>query len=420
MDLPMQLFKYRYRPIHAMFEKLLALAAPLLSSKSGQPLRAVPLKVLVLKFGGMGEAVLARSLVEHIQARNPNMAFDFLVEKRTLEMMTLGRAGEVSVYTPGADGLGKAFMSLVEIRRRKYDAVLDFEQHSLLTAAFARASSIPIRVGFAPPTSGSRGRMFTHPIELREQESMWTAFIKIGRVIDPELPELLSAWPLPCSRVSIEWLDGWWSSRIASDIKGPVVALHLGVGPSAQYRRWPAERFASLATAFARYQSDITVVLTGSKSERPLLDDFQKEFQGVSVDATDVGELEHTAALLQRCDLLVSADTGIMHLAAAMGTPTVGLFGPNTPACWAPVGKRATYVYPRRQACSPCINSYRRHIPAECTALKESACMWDISVQDVLKAARVVVRAPWFGTEVQPMSDPQHEFNVLATSYNLK
>jgi ADP-heptose:LPS heptosyltransferase len=420
MDLSMKLFKYRYRPVHAVCEKLLALAAPLISSKTGQPLHAVPLKVLVLKFGGMGEAVLARSLLEHIEARNPNISFDFLVEKRTLEMMTLGRDGNVYLYTPGADGMGKAMMSLLEIRRRKYDAVLDFEQHSLLTAAFARASSIPIRVGFAPPTTGSRGGMFTHPIELREQESMWSSFIQIGRVLDPELPESLSARPLPCSPASMEWLERWWSSHIAPNTKGPIVALHLGVGPSAQYRRWPAERFASFAATLSKCQPEMTVILTGSKSERPLLVDFKKEFPGISIDATGVGELEHTAALLQRCDLLVSADTGIMHLAAAMGTPTFGLFGPNTPACWAPVGKRATYVYPRRQACSPCINSYRRHIPAECTALKESACMWDISVQDVLKAARVVVRAPWFGTEVQPMSDPQHEFNVLATSYNLK
>jgi ADP-heptose:LPS heptosyltransferase len=416
----MRLFKYRYRPVHAVCEKLLALAAPLISSKSGQPLHAVPLKVLVLKFGGMGEAVLARSLLGHIQSRNPNMSFDFLVENRTLEMMTLGKDGKVYLYTPGADGMGKASTSLLEIRRRKYDAILDFEQHSLLTAAFARASSIPIRVGFAPPTAGSRGRMFTHPIELSERESMWNSFIQIGRVLDPELPESLSTRPLPCSPAAIDWLERWWNSHVAPNTKGPIVALHLGVGPSAQYRRWPAERFASFATALSKYQPGMTIVLTGSKSEQSLLMDFKKEFSGISIDATDVGELEHTAALLQRCDLLVSADTGIMHLAAAMGTPTVGLFGPNTPACWAPVGERATYVYPRRQACSPCINSYRRHIPAECTALKQSACMWDIRVEDVLKAARVVLQAPWFGTEPQPMSDPQDELNVLVTSYKLE
>jgi ADP-heptose:LPS heptosyltransferase len=214
----------------------------------------------------------------------------------------------------------------------------------------------------------------------------------------------------------MKWLDGWWDSTITRDAKGPIVAMHLGVGPSAQYRRWPAERFADLATVFARYQRDITVILTGSKSERSLIDDFKKHFYGKTVDATDIGELEHTAALLRRCDLMVSADTGIMHLAAAMGTPTIGLFGPNTPKCWAPIGRRATYVYPSRQACSPCINSYRRHIPEKCTALKESACMWDISVDDVFNAARAVVEEPWFGAGLHPKSDTQHHLNVLVSS----
>jgi ADP-heptose:LPS heptosyltransferase len=414
----MRLFKYRYRPIHAICETLLAIAAPLFPRAEGERLRTRPRRILVLKFGGMGEAVLARSLVDQLQERNPDISFDFLAEKRTLEMMTLGRGGKASLYTPGTDGLGKAVMTLREIRRRRYEAVLDFEQHSLLTAAFARATSIPVRVGFAPPTSASRGRMFTHPIELREQESMWHSFLRIGRVLDPELPQSLSTRPLPCSPASIDWLKGWRKSNIQSNTKGPLMAMHLGVGPSAQYRRWPIERFAGLATALVRYEPNMTVVLTGSIGERSLILEFKDKFSGRSVDATDIGDLDHTAALLRKCDLLVSADTGIMHLAAAMGTPTIGLFGPNTPVCWAPVGKRATHVYPRRQACSPCINSYRRNIPKTCTALKESACMWDISVEDVLNAARMVMDAPWFDSDLDPTRNPQQQFKVLVGSRN--
>lgn len=393
----MKLFKYRYRPVHAISEKLVRFAAALLPSVNGRPLSETPRKVLVLKFGGMGEAVLARSLVDQLRERNPGISFDFLVEKRTVEMMTCGNQGRVSLYCPGADGMGKALTILREIRNRRYDAILDFEQHSLLTAAFARASSIPIRVGFVPPLSGPRGRMFTHPIELREKESMWRAFVRIGRVLDPNLPEPLMTVPLPCSPASDAWFSEWWNSHVTADAKGPVVAMHLGVGPSAQYRRWPTERFANFAAALAKIQNDVTIVLTGSKSEQSLIVDFRKLFSGRSIDASDIGGLEYTAILLRRCDLLISGDTGIMHLAAAMGTPTVGLFGPNTPACWAPVGSRATYVYPTRQPCSPCINSYRRHIPTACIAEQQSACMWDITVEDVMKAARTVVHESWLG-----------------------
>jgi heptosyltransferase-2 len=289
----------------------------------------------------------------------------------------------------------RAVTALREIRRRRYDAIIDFEQQSLLTAAFSMATSIPIRVGFDPPIHSPRSRMFTHAIPLREQASMWNAFVRLGRVLDPGLPESLMTVPLPYSEVTEAWVSGWWKARVSSEVRGPVVAMHLGVGPSAQYRRWPIERFAELANALVEIESNLTVVLTGAKSEQPLIADFQRLFAGRIIDASDLGGLEHTAALLHRCDLLVSGDTGIMHFAAAMGTPTVGLFGPNTPVCWAPVGPRATYVYPTRQPCSPCINSYRRQIPERCTAARESACMWDIGIDDVLNAAKTVIRGSW-------------------------
>lgn len=393
----MQLFKYRYRPVHAVSEMLVGLAAALLPSVKGRPLNEIPRKILVLKFGGMGEAVLARSLVERLSERSPNISFDFLVEKRTVEMMTCGNQGRVSIYSPGSDGMNKALVLLAEIRKRKYDAILDFEQHSLLTAAFARATSIPIRVGFVPSIASRRGSMFTHPIELLEKESMWSSFIRIGKVLDPGLSEKLMTVPLPCSGQADTWLNEWWAAHVTPDARGPVVAMHLGVGPSAQYRRWPTERFVNLARAVSEIKNDITFVLTGAKSEQLLIGEFRRQYPGRSIDASDIGGLERTAVLLRRCDLMICGDTGIMHLAAAMGTPTVGLFGPNTPVCWAPVGPRATYVYPTRQPCSPCINSYRRQIPEICTSTLQSACMLDITLEDVLKAARTVVYESWLG-----------------------
>lgn len=383
-------FAYRYRIVHAITEKFARLFARLLADAPGEPLTAKPKRILILKFGGLGEAILAHSLMCHLSERNPEMSFDFLVEDRTLEAMTLGCTGKIHRYSPKSDGLRKAFGQLLEIRRAKYDAVLDFEQHSLLTAAFVRATSIPIRCGFIPAMQSARDRMFTHTVQLREGESMWKAFLHLGRIVDSNLPEEISSVPLHCSVDSEAWLEGWLSDNKLGDTGGSLVALHLGVGPSAQYRMWPMDRFVDLASALAERLNGMTIVLTGSKLERSLIRQFQERFQGRSVDASDLGSIERTATLLRRCDLMVSGDTGIMHLAAAMGTPTVGLFGPNTPACWAPVGPRATYVYSTNQACSPCINSYRREIPQDCTAEQHGACMWDISVQDVLGAVRTV------------------------------
>jgi len=389
----MTIFNYRYRPIHAITEMLAAFAVRLLPQRKARVAELRPNRILVIKFGGLGEAVLARSIADKLLERNPELVIDYLVEDRTEDVMTLGRkSSRVFRYSPSVNGLKIALQILLSVRRQRYDAIVDFEQHSLLTSVFCRATSIPIRIGFIPSGESNRWRMFTHTIPLHEGDSMWSAFIQLGQVLDCGLSQSAMTAPLPISSHTEDWLEEWWPIHVGSDAANLVVAIHLGVGPSAQYRCWPIRRFADFAKAFGTIHPSVTVLLTGSANERPLMQEFKELFTGKVIEAVDLGGLERTCALLCRCDLLVSADTGIMHLAAAMGVPTVGLFGPNTPACWAPVGPRATYVYTSRQACSPCINSYRRHIPENCTAEKQSACMWDISVEDVLQATRRVMR----------------------------
>jgi heptosyltransferase-2 len=364
----------------------------MLPVSEGKPIEKPIHRILIIKFGGMGEAIHARSLVEHLRHRNPGMTFDFLVEERTLEAMTCGSQDNALVYHPRSDGVWRAVAILKEIRSRRYDAIVDFEPRSTLTASFAWATSIPIRIGFVSPEPGPRIRFFTHSLPLREEESVWSCFLQIGRLLDPTLPQALQTVSLPISSEARLWCDQWWSSNFG-DHTGPVVALHLGVGPSAQYRRWPVECFTELATILL--QKNVAVLLTGAKGEQALISSFKNSFYGKSVEASDLGTLEYTAALLQRCDLLVSNDTGVMHLGAAMGTPTVGLFGASNPVPWAPVGPRSTYLYKTRQPCSPCINFYRRQIPQSCTASVESACMRDISVEDVLEASRTVIQGDW-------------------------
>src|SRR5579884_266683 len=130
----MKRFAYRYRFIHAFFERILAFITRLFPEPKEKLLFQLPQKVLVLKFGGMGEAVLARSLMERLRERNPQILIDYLVEKRTVETMTCGSTGRVFMYSPSSDGLTKAFKTLGAIRKQRYDAIVDFEQHSLLTA----------------------------------------------------------------------------------------------------------------------------------------------------------------------------------------------------------------------------------------------------------------------------------------------
>jgi ADP-heptose:LPS heptosyltransferase len=175
------------------------------------------------------------------------------------------------------------------------------------------------------------------------------------------------------------------------------MAFHLGCGIGQPFKRWPLRNFAALAEAFSQHNPDLAIILTGQPHERGLLAQFGSIYKRSSVDATELNSVSMTAAILRECDLLVSNDTGVMHLGAAMGTPTVGLFGDTSPHQWAPSGPRAAHVYGTNTPCSPCINSYINLIPSRCANPDYGRCMADISVDSVLDAARAVIVNDWLG-----------------------
>jgi len=362
------------------------------------PLRAVPQRLLVVKVFGMGDAVLVRSLIEHLKVRNPGLEIGVLLGPATRESLTLGADFWIHQYIQQKLTPRTALHSLREIRRRHYDAILNFEQASTVGSAFLAATGIPLRVGFLPTVESAKARFLSHGERFQEGYSMWQSFIRLAQMIDPGLSDQVMPVPLSCSAAAKRWAQEWLTPHLP---RRPAIAIHLG-SQDLEFRRWPLERFVQFAERVRALGLEPSIMLTGTAPERPLIRSFIDQYSGHATDASHSGSLEKTAALLERCQLLVSNDTGIMHLAAAMGTPTVGLFGPNSPRYWAPVGPRATFVYDTKVACSPCLNLYANRWPLECANPEKSRCMLDIGVDSVLDAARRVITGSWLGNPEAP------------------
>jgi ADP-heptose:LPS heptosyltransferase len=342
----------------------------------------------------MGDSILIRSLIEHLLIRHPNMEVGVMVGPATRELMTLGAKFRVHQYTQQTLTMRSALKCLREIRDCRYDAILNFEQRSSAGTAFLAATGVPLHLGFLPTLDSPKAFFLTHAVRFQEGRSMWQSFVRLARIADPNLTDAPTLIPPKCGAASEKWAVEWLGTHAPNR---QTIAIHLG-SQGLDFRRWPIERFVRFAECARRQgTSDVSIILTGTAPERPLISAFMEKYSGHAVDASDTKSLEQTAALLQHCSLLVSNDTGIMHLGAAMGTPTVGLFGPNSPRYWAPIGPRATYVYDTRVACSPCLNLYANRWPLECANPDQSRCMLDIQVDSVLRAARRVVAADWLG-----------------------
>jgi heptosyltransferase-2 len=359
-------------------------------------LATIPRRLLVVKVHGMGDSVLIRVIIERLRQRFPQMRIGVVVGPATREIMTLNSDFRVHHYSQKELSARSAFASLREIRRVGYDAVLNFEQGSIAGTALIGATGVRIHIGFVPVTGSPKSMFLTHGVRFDDMRSMWDSFIALARIIDPELPETPGTLEIKSQPETIEWVEAWWRTKVG-DGREAAVALHLGCGPGMDFKRWPLQRFVELAEIINRRTGRATIILTGTAFEKPLIDEFMRTYRGRAVDASDAGSIERTAAILKRSRLLVSNDTGVMHLGAALGVGTVGLFGPTSPRHWAPIGLRATYVYDTSAACSPCVNNYLNLMPSQCANFDRGRCMRDIGVDAVVAAAQRVSSNGWLG-----------------------
>jgi heptosyltransferase-3 len=182
--------------------------------------------------------------------------------------------------------------------------------------------------------------------------------------------------------------ERWWEAHGLQDT--PAVAIHPGSGSPA--KNWPPERFAALASRLQRQLGAGVLLLSGPAdaaavaSVRQCMTVLPSGGPGAGGPSRPEQEpvlvhdlpLPLLAAILSLCRLYVGNDSGISHLAAALGVPTVAIFGPTDPDLWAPRG-RAVRVVSVATACAPCAPSRRQECP-------ERTCLEPISVATVMEA----------------------------------
>jgi heptosyltransferase-2 len=265
----------------------------------------------------------------------------------------------------GVVGFGRLAAAL---RRERYDRAL-LAQGSLRSGALAVAAGIGDRVGF--DTSAGR-TLYTRRVQYIEGEHHASRLLRLA-----DAPPAISSRPrLYPGAAEVEAVDALLGGRA-----GPFIAVAPGsVWPT---KRWPA--YDALARELT---SRGTVVVIGSADDRSLGAAIVAATDGRGIDGTGRLSLLASAELIGRCAVLVTNDSAPQHLASAMNTPTVSIFGPTVPQFgFGPLAERATTVGKDGLVCRPC----DRHGPVACP-LGHWRCMRDVRVADVLRAVDTVAR----------------------------
>jgi lipopolysaccharide heptosyltransferase II len=320
---------------------------------------------LLIRPGGIGDAVLLIPTINAIRRAYPACSIDILAEKRNaavFQLVTVIR----KVY------LYDTLSGLPSVLRNRYDVVIDTEQWYRLSAVVARTINAPVKIGFA---SNDRERLFPHPVayslDAFEVDSFMNLLQPLAITIHHVVPSPFLHIPDLAADTAASLLEGVGGK--------PIIVMFPG--SSVREKCWGTERFISLANRLT--ERGATIVIVGGQEEISTGEEIIREASGLNLAGKT--SFVETAATIARADILVSGDSGLLHIAAGLDTPTVALFGPSSIAKWAPRGKRHRVV-DKNISCSPC-SRYGTIPPCP----HNVRCMADITVDEVFQAVEHVM-----------------------------
>jgi len=350
-------------------------------------------RVLLVKFWGIGSLQLLTPAVRTLRERHPGASLELLTLVGNREFGEgLGVFDELHTLDVGTSAwrlIGRITALVWRLRRMHFDAVYDFEFFTHVSAVLSLLSGAPRSAGFAAKRM-PRGGLHTEWSAFRRSWHVARNFRALaggesGLAVEPSE---LTPFPVSdgdraaCAAALLQARDS--RDEEARDL----VVLNPNAGSLSLERRWPPERFADLARRLI-LEDGSRVVLIGAPSERGRAHEVRvragKLPPGTLVDLSGELSIGALCALFEGAHALVTNDSGPMHLAAALGTPVFGLFGPETPQMYRPLGARAFALW-NPPACSPCLNVHDNKLGGCFRGRPE--CMTNLSVALVHAAVR--------------------------------
>ncbi len=348
------------------------------------------MKILIVRLSALGDIVHALPVLSAIKKAMPSAEVDWMVEENYAAILSItsglrrriiGRARN-SFSTAEAVSFGGALgyvQAVAHLRSQEYDCALDL-QGLLKSAGWARSSGAKRIIGF-------------DKANVRESQAatFYTETVSSGhRAIGPSGHQhviyknlsLLTALGIDSTDIEMP-LQPQASTETMAAIQSAGAKRYVVLNPGAAWpnKRWPPEQFGALA-AKLRERTGLSSMITWGPSERELADTIAAASNGAATPAppTSVADL---AVLLREAALVVSGDTGPLHIAAAMGTPLVGLYGPTWPERNGPWDTNDAVI----SKAMVCVCHHKRQ------CLRGAPCINEITLDDVAAAAEQRLKA---------------------------
>jgi heptosyltransferase-1 len=345
------------------------------------------MKILIIKLSAVGDVIHTLPALTALRRHYPNAQIDWLVEDaaadlvqghaalsralvwRRREFVKLLRAGKLS------SAVRPFLRLLLALRDTRYDLIIDFQAllKSSLWIFLARGRR---KAGFGQGMEHSESsHLFLNERIPAVSMEIHALDRGLGLLQALGIPNLQVLYDLPIGKE-----DEGAAERLLVESGVQLDQPFVAINPVAKWptKLWAVERFRELAERLL--EKCFQVVFTGSKEDRPLIDEMASTLGSSVIRLDGRTTLKVLAAVYRSASVVVSTDTGPMHLAAAVGTPVVALFGPTAPWRTGPYGE-GHVVLRAGVSCSPCFSKC-----CNTTELEPMVCMNRITVEQVVEA----------------------------------
>ena len=327
--------------------------------------------ILVCQTGGwIGDMVLLTPALRALKRAYPESNLTLLLRPLVANLMEPHPYVDTCIVDTKNRGRYRSLTELMRrIRRAAFDVAVVLHPTSFRNALLPFLARVPMRVG---TNVNGRGMLLT--VSRKDDTSVHEVYryLRVLQLLDIDTSlDSLEFWHTDTERRIIQ--DLLDAENISSTNR--LIALNLGT--TWRTKRWDIANFAAVIEQIARLAPDVRIVLTGSSNELALVDALPTSLPIINlVGKTSILQL---GALLERCEVCLTCDSGPMHIAAAVGTPTVALFGPTDPVRHKPYGTGHTVIEEHIE----CRSCYKR------TCYRQDApylCMTKIDTAEVVKA----------------------------------
>jgi lipopolysaccharide heptosyltransferase II len=335
------------------------------------------MKYLIIRLSSLGDVVLATPTARAIKKKHPEATVHFLTEKHYAPLLEGNpNIDEVIPYDKrGTDGgVGGILRLVTQLREERYDIVVDLQHKvrsiilSSLSGAYGRLvmRKRTLGQGLAEITGMSGPAQSLHTVDM-----YMNVLSKVDIPPDGRRPELYLD-----TQAGHKVRDGFEKAR--KDF-GKVVGFNVGAGNAT--KKLPISTIREAAVSLQQHGYGIALV--GARMDSGAIYNISSGLERSPVINAQHFSVKELAAAISELDVLVSADSGPVHIASALGTPTVAVYGPTSPLRWGPLGEKNEVIW-HELPCAPCSN----HGGANCPMSLGVECMRSIKSSELVDAVK--------------------------------